>query len=287
MLRFPGGGSRTTFVNARERARRLLSVEPALSTNVESEALIETVAVERAVFINDLHVPYQDERALNVALEFIDYWKPHHLFLVGDVMDCAQISRYDTDPNRLLDFQKDLDSGKIVLAALRHAAGPEANILYFQGNHEHRMWRYLMRHPEIANLEALKFPNLLDLASQNIQWVEAHQNFFFHDFLVTHGTIVRKHAGYSAKAEFDKAGCSGLSGHTHRVGVYRTKKVKADFAWYENGCLCDLNPTYCLNPDWHQCITIGQFERDDNRFQVDQLQMPKGKLLFEGRIFRG
>lgn len=284
---FPGRGGRTTYVTARERARNLISADRGGSANVEISGFTESVEVERAVFVNDLHVPFQDERAVNTALEFIDHWRPHHLFLVGDILDCAQVSRYDQDPKRLLDFQKDLDQGKIILAAFRQAVGPEANILYFEGNHETRLWRYLMRHPEIASLEALKFPNLLDLASRNIQWVPADQNYFFHDFLITHGTQVRKHACYSAKAEFEKAGVSGLSGHTHRVGSYRKHNLAGDFIWFENGCLCDLHPSYVLNPDWQHCLAIGQFVRDDNRFQVDQLQMPKGKLLYDGRLFRG
>lgn len=73
-------------------------------------------------------------------------------------------------------------------------------------------------------------------------------------FIFKHGTLLGNKAGLSAIKEIEKAYLSGCSGHTHRAAKFITRKSGRKFFWIESGCLCDLNPEYCINPDWQQAF---------------------------------
>ena len=72
------------------------------------------------------------------------------------------------------------------------------------------------------------------------------------NFLITHGDLIRAHSSYTAKGMSDKYGGSGIHGHTHRLGSYYRKNYFGIYGWWENGCLCDLNPDWITNPNWQQ-----------------------------------
>lgn len=242
-------------------------------------------SIDLSVILNDVHVPYQDERAVNVTLELIEYVKPSTVFLNGDIIDFYQMSRFDRNPNRVLELQADLDRLHDFLAAVRRAA-PQANICYLEGNHEARLQRYLWNHPEIANLRALQAEQLFRLAEHGVKWIPQNQTHLHHGFIVTHGTVVRQASGASAKGQLERYLQSGISGHTHRQGMYRLTTFAGDFVWHENGCLCSLEPEYIVGrPNWQQCIAIGQFVADGDRFQISQVNIVNGRALYDGMLF--
>jgi len=69
---------------------------------------------------------------------------------------------------------------------------------------------------ELSDLRCMKLKELLELDKFNIEF---KKTFTFRKVLFKHGNIVRQHSSYSAKAEMDKEGTSGASGHTHRLGI--------------------------------------------------------------------
>ena len=108
----------------------------------------------------------------------------------------------------------------------------------------------------------------------------------FHGVLITHGTRVAKWSGMTARAEMDTYGCSGVTGHCHRTSIYRKTDMLHDLIWLENGCLCDLNPSYMTStPNWQHAFTVGEFIKADDRFHLNLVNIPKGKILYEGRLF--
>lgn len=138
----------------------------------------------------------------------------------------------------------------------------------------YRLKRYLMKHPELFSLDALKLPNLLRLGEHNIRY---HQKAFkLGNLKFTHGSIVRKFSSYTAHAELDKNDCSGCSGHTHRLGVCYKQTPSRYLAWFESGCLCDIHPEYVDNPDWQQGFLYGYVEKDS--FAVTPVPIVDGKV---------
>lgn len=154
--------------------------------------------------------------------------------------------------------------------------------------HEHRLQRYLWQHPEIASLRALELPELLRTEKLGIEYIEYGKPVFHHEFLVEHGNIARKHSAYTAAGMLQDRQISGISGHTHRLGShYKTDGNGRVKVWFENGCLCDLEPEYIYGvPNFQHGFSIGWFTADDNRFTVEQVPIIKGRLFYKGRIWQ-
>ena len=116
----------------------------------------------RFAVIGDIHNPYADDRAIDLTCHLLEAFQPDEVCNVGDGFDFYQLSPFDQDPARRLAIQDDLDISFEVNKRLKSAA-PRADWYYIEANHERRLWRYLTRHPELYNLDALKLENLLRL----------------------------------------------------------------------------------------------------------------------------
>ena len=161
---------------------------------------------------------------------------------------------------------------------------PAAQIIYSEGNHEFRLRRYLASEARaLAELRALRVEALLDFDSLKIAWRENNRPYRVGQLLFTHGSLVRKWSGGSAKGHFEKYGCCVIHGHTHRLGAFYHRDINDTYAAWENGCLCDLNPEYTTAPDWQQGWSVVWHGRD--YFHVDQVAVVHGKYHYHGKTF--
>src|SRR5262245_1392688 len=99
---------------------------------------------QRFVCLPDPHAPYEDGDAVRTALAFLREFKPHAVFLLGDVIDFYQLSSFDKDPERRFKLWDDITAAVMFLDKVRKAA-PDVPMWYIQGNHEFRLQRYLWR----------------------------------------------------------------------------------------------------------------------------------------------
>lgn len=229
--------------------------------------------MNRFVVLSDIHYPYEDEKAIKAALKFIESKQPDTIILNGDILDMYDVSSFDKSPDRVQSLQKEINKVTNLFKALRRIA-PEAEIIFIKGNHEFRLERYLMKHPELYSLDALKLPNILELKDYDIKYCDKY--FKLGNLKFTHGSIVRKFSSYTAHAELDKNDCSGCSGHTHRLGVCYKQTPSRYLAWYESGCLCDIHPEYVDDPDWQQGFLYGYIDKDS--FAVSIIPIVEGKI---------
>lgn len=242
---------------------------------------------ERSVFIPDLHAPYFDKRAYSCALKFVRHYRPSIVFIIGDWVDFYQLSKFDKRPERIHTLQEDINSGINCLRRLREAA-PKARIYYIRGNHEQRLTRFLWsKAAELSSLQCLTVPQLLHLPELNIEYVEK-SSMLFHGFLVKHGNVVRTRSGYSATGELEKAGISGISGHTHRLSHVFKSHFGGTYTWAEIGCLCELESEYMegQRADWQHGIAYGEFKRNGKRFTIHVLPIIDGELVYDGQEIR-
>lgn len=56
--------------------------------------------LEKSVVIGDMHIPYEDKGAIKKVIQFISYFKPDRIFINGDLIDCLDISRFETPLER-------------------------------------------------------------------------------------------------------------------------------------------------------------------------------------------
>lgn len=229
--------------------------------------------MNKFVVLSDYHAPFQDKEAEKAVFSFLKSRDIDTIILNGDILDFYDVSSFDKDPNRINSLQKELDISYRFFKKLR-TLKPEAKIVFIKGNHENRIERYLKKHPELFSLDALKLPNLLRLAEFDIGYEP--KAYKLGSLKITHGSIVRKYSGYTAKAELEKNDCSGISGHSHRLSAYYYKTPSRYLAWYESGCLCDINPEYADNPNWTQGFIYGWVNKDS--YSIVPIPIIKGKI---------
>ncbi|MCJ7482609.1 MAG: hypothetical protein MUO31_06555 [Thermodesulfovibrionales bacterium] len=234
---------------------------------------------------NDFHFTFHEPKAVRLFLGFVKEHQPRQVIINGDLCDFYKISKFDKDPNRIESLQIEIDAASDFLGELRDAA-TGADVIFDEGNHEHRLRKYLWRKAEaLASLKCLELPKLLKLDKYHIKHVPYGEGVQVGKIFVYHGTIVRQDSSYTAKAEFLKNGCSGMSGHTHRDGKYVKRNRGGQFAWWENFCMCKLDPEYVDGiVNWSQGFSL--IHSVGSKQYVEQIHINKGSYVYGGQIHK-
>jgi predicted phosphodiesterase len=239
---------------------------------------------ERVLFLSDIHFPYEDSKLLKQILRWIEFNPVHRIVINGDLLDFYELSRFLKSPTRAITAQDEIDLAYDFLVKIRSIH--DQTIDFIPGNHELRLEKYLRSDAiQLAGLRCLELPNLLKLRELDINPHDSEGFLLRPNFLVYHGEAVRKHSGHSAKAELEKYGISGISGHTHRMDSYHKTDLTGTRGWYEQGCLCRMDPEYVKSPDWQQGFAVGEFDYNSKWHNIELVSFSNGKLLYRGESY--
>ena len=232
-----------------------------------------------AVSLSDLHVPHHDKKVLAQIYKYLEHARPDVVIVNGDLVDFYSISSFLKDPSRKETLQEEIDEAVDILRKLRELC-PEVH--YNMGNHEDRLRRYLLGNAKaLTCLRDLQFESLFKLEELDVQYHDTAGFRLNRDLVVTHGARVSRHAGATARMEFDRHLMSGMSGHTHRVGRYDVTGLGGDFSWVEQGCLCDTNPEYVTGkPNWQQGFGIIYYR--SRWFDMREIRIHNRRLVVDG-----
>lgn len=253
------------------------------------------MADNRKVFVlSDLHIPYHDPFAVELAVRIVGVYQPDIIIVNGDALDFYDVSAYDKNPEQVRNggLQNELNGLGEVLGELQRAKPAECVLMYLPGNHEDRLRRYLWRHSELFGLRVLELPTLLELDRYGVQYYPDEVALANGHLIVKHGTLVRKAGGMSALAELEaeKYAVSTITGHTHRIGSVMVRTRNALIGGWEGGCLCNLHPEYVRNPNWQQGVTLVTESVDGDSFSVQPVPFlgcgAGMKALVDGRTVR-
>ena len=246
-----------------------------------------------AVIYGDTHVPFQDDGALKVVKHIIADVRPDVVIHVGDLIDCWQISTFDKDPTRRDTLQDNIDQSAAHLKEIQMLT-PNAQRYFFEGNHEFRLTKTIQRmkdaQREVARLRVFRkyatWEELLNEAGvPNSAWEfvpsrRQAKRRIFPNLVIKHGSLVRKWSGATARGEWERYGMSGVSGHTHRLGVFYHRDFNGAHGWAETGCTCDLDPEYVEDPDWqHGCLVV-TFAKDYKYFSMEAVYVQEGHAMW-------
>jgi len=242
----------------------------------------------RIVFPTDEHHPFVDWNALAVALKITEKFKPDVRFAGSDGVDFYSISKFDKDPELFNNgLQSELDSWAIAQRLWKKVT-PGAKVYFLVGNHEDRLRKYLWQHPELYKLTALKIENLFKFKEFGIKMAEYDglEQSFYNQLIVKHGSIIRKHSGYTARAELEREmyNISTLSGHSHRGGRVMVSTRDGVKQAVEGFCLCDTSPNYLHNPDWQNGLVLAEVDKTGVQFElIPFCKDSKGKMSAKWR----
>ncbi len=236
-------------------------------------------AYSKIAVLSDIHIPFHSNKALELALKYIENWTPHAILLNGDIFDCYALSYYLRDPN-LRDVAKEV---KIVKQFLEYITDrfEGVEILYKFGNHENRWQRYLFdKASELANIKEIQLERLLELDEIGIGYIPEGSIIQAGKLFIAHGhefggvsTLVNTARWLRLKAHGNV-----LAGHWHRTqeDVVTTIEDKAIGGWTV-GCLCGLRPRYRRINFWNWGFATIEFSGDE--FQVENKKIDVGKVL--------
>ena len=227
-----------------------------------------------------------DPRALSAAEVFMQAWEPQYLWYNGDMIDSAQLSRFDKEPQDIDGFEQDVQGLRALL--WRHKRlFPDTKMRYTLGNHEARLQSYLRKNAGALRwLTSLDWHSLLDSKALNLPIYEYKERVPIIPGVleITHGDKIAQKSGYTAHKMLE-AGVSGVSGHVHRLGaIFKTDRTRTS-VWFEGGCLCRLDPEYLISPNWQQGMVVLFVDRTNQRYHGDLIPIINGRIVYAGRVY--
>jgi hypothetical protein len=246
---------------------------------------------------SDIQFPLQDERALNLWIDVLRWFKPDLIDFVGDIDNADSTSRWAAgSPDELfwdIDLKKisypDLvehvknkigaggsDQTRELLGQVR-SYRKNADIHLFDGNHGwHRHHNYLFsKYPQL--LETFTPDYLYGLNKYGINWHFYDELPYnrFNDMYVHHGESVSKHSGESVKADMENWGVSLIRGHSHRVGDYHKtfELTGKHLEGYEIGHLMDVKKAdYTTVRNWQQGFLYGYISEGQHHLTLVKIK---------------
>ncbi len=205
---------------------------------------------ERVIVLSDIHIPYEDKDAVEIAISYMKDNTPDHIVLNGDIADFYTVSSYDKYTRNRPTLQDEIEAVISFLRRLRDLF-PDAKISFLEGNHETRLRKYIQKNADaFTELDALTLPKLFKVEEVQVDYYGPSEPLEIGKLLITHGELCRKAAGSTARGHRDKYNSSILVGHIHRGSVAFQRVKDGQHIMIENPCLCDMKVEYGTFFDW-------------------------------------
>ena len=236
-------------------------------------------SIKNVAVWGDLHIPYHESDAVKAAIKLAKEDKVDAIFLNGDVMDFFGLSFHEKNPKNRPRISEELELARQFLKGLRKHF-TNIPIYWIDGNHEHRLERYLaVKAPELLDTSEFQIATLLRMAEYGITYLGFRTKCYFGKLLVEHGDRLKGTGGVnparSARLKYKR---SVLVNHFHKLSVDSGKQYDGDvMTCWSNGCLCELEPEYMeVNEHVHGVCHV---QMNGDNYRVRQYQIINGKVF--------
>lgn len=175
-----------------------------------------------ALIIPDTHIPYHDQRAYNLMLDVAkDVEDLQEIVILGDYADWYAVNAHGKHPAFTHVLVEEINQVRKELERLTKMF-PKVKKVFVAGNHEHRLERYIYNNaPELFGL--IDTPTVLSLDKLGWEYIPYGSN---QKYSVMGSKLYARHEPlgggvHAASGTVDKAGCSMVFGHIHRIQQYR------------------------------------------------------------------
>jgi len=233
----------------------------------------------RILVLSDIHFPYHDFEALELALQHGKDHKANTILLNGDILDFYQLSRFNKDP-RQRDFANELEIGKQFLQSLQKNF--KCPIYWKLGNHEERYESYLfVKAPELVGVAEYELQHLLHFGEYGATLIKDKRIIYAGRLPIVHGHEFHSKAVGQvnpARSLFLKTNRSALVGHSHRTSEHSETDITGKLMTTQStGCLCGLAPEYARINKWNHGFAF--LEVDGQDYVLDNLRIYKGHIF--------
>jgi predicted phosphodiesterase len=200
------------------------------------------------LWISDIHIPNQNNQAIELAIEDGIKEKINCIILGGDVMDNTPFTSHDAPPPSPDDVRNYFEMTQQFLSYLR-SKFPKIHIVWIEGNHDNWISRWLMKKaPILFNDPYYHLPQRLDLKKYSIDFHEQEVILQIGKLSASHGhTIVRGVFApvNAARGVFMRTKSNYIVGHVHTTSAHHETNIKGEqIGCFSVGCLCELSPSY-------------------------------------------
>ena len=239
------------------------------------------VQCNKALIICDIHVPYHDTEALQLALEEGKRQNVDAIVINGDALDCHHLSDFVKDP-RKRKFKDELYALRMFMGYLREEF-PQAKIYYKEGNHEARYWKFMrVKAPELIDIDVFDFPTLAHLDKHDIHWIDGVSKLNIGALSIFHGHEFGKQFMPSvnvARGLYLKTKANSMCGHHHQTAEHSERDVNGKvITCWGVGCLSELSPDYNPYSKYnHGFAVVSKYGQKD--FSVQNFRIYNGRIL--------
>jgi hypothetical protein len=280
----------------------------------ETAVILPDAQIGYRVFDDGTVDPFQDESAIDIAMQILVDVRPDVVVNLGDVMDFPEWGKYEQEPAFQLTTQRTLDRTHEFLAQ-QIANAPESRVVYIEGNHDRRLQKYVLNHAlnsfglRQANAPdswpVMSVPHLLRLDELDVEYVGGYPagEYWINDNLVAvHGSRVKSN-GSTASAVIDDERVSSIFGHVHRIEkIYKTRRVrkgpKFNFVMTP-GTLARIDgavPGTKSSTDplgrplqswenWQQGMAVVKYEPGNGVFDSEEIFIFNGRAIYRDKVY--
>lgn len=257
--------------------------------------------IKRIILLPDFHHPHQNKGGVEAVFQFIEWFRPDGICLLGDALNMDSINHWEMskgnkkyfEGKRLLDEYNDFD--RDILTPLEKAIPETCEKVFMGGNHEYWVDGLTDKVPSLIGIVELE--TALRLKERSWEWIpwitydEEKGSYArgvkkYGKLLSFHGQYINK---YHAHKTADSYSRSCVYGHTHDIQSY-TKISEDDCKDYHTaqsiGCLCNTSPEFLKGRmnRWVNAFGI-LYVREDDMYNLYVPVIINGKFVFEGKIF--
>lgn len=232
----------------------------------------------KTIVLADPHFPYQDNFAITTALNYGKDRQPNCIFLNGDVIDFAPISKHEKDW-RQRSVAQEFEAVRAFLLSLRRSF-PRTRIVYKLGNHDERWEKWLtVKAPELLDCKDFELEILLRFGEYGVEVVKDKRIVMVGNLPVLHGHELQGGGGINpGRATFLKTHSTALIAHVHKRSTNEAKTLLGEHIQTQSmGCLCGLYPKYMRINQWTHGLAY--IEQDKSgEYELENLKIINGKI---------
>lgn len=233
---------------------------------------------KKLIVFSDVHIPFQDDLAIQTMLEFAEEYRPDIIVILGDLIDFYQISTFVKNPAKK-SVKIEIDETRKFLTELRRMF-PDARIIFKTGNHEDRLEKYIFQNAkQIADLVSDLLPIQLNLSALNIEYMT--EPFSIGKLWFLHGH--EKPGGaynpeYITNVMWNYIYDHFIVGHFHRKQQKTFKNISGDTFW--TGALGYLAGAmdYAILNKWTQGFCTVQYS-SNGHFRAENREIANGEIF--------
>ena len=256
--------------------------------------------IKKSVLLPDIHYPFQDKPSMKAVFQFLRWFNPDEVILLGDAMDMTAASHWLEDKK----LHKTMENKRIskeykgfdqeILTPIERIVSPKCKKIYMGGNHEDWINQMVEEKPTLEG--SLEPDEVLHLKERGWKWIPyliADENgntrlgtYKIGKLLVFHGLYTNK---YHAAKTAETFSCSVAYGHTHDRQIYTKVHIDNPRSFHTAqsiGCLCQKAPAYLRGKAnrWVNALGI-VYSLPDGYYDLYVPIIIKGRFIFEGKVF--